>query len=64
MTRNEALELGNDVFEEYLPKVKKKDRVNLLAMLFEELEVGGALDLEDGIGDGSPAFPKEEDEEF
>ena len=59
MTRTEALAVADDVFEEFLPKTKKKERLEFLMMLFDELSEDGALDLED---DTSEDFRADEDE--
>ena len=53
MTKSEAAEICNDVFAEYLPKVKKVDREQLVAELLQELQDRG-MELEDDcyeIGD-------------
>ena len=49
MTYEELTEVGDAVFEEYLPKVSQKTRKEFLDALFTELEDQGALDVDDEI---------------
>ena len=49
MTYEELTEVGDTVFEEYLPKVSGKLRKEFLDALFTELEEQGALDVDDEI---------------
>lgn len=49
MTYEELTEVGDTVFEEYLPKVSAKTRKEFLDALFTELEEQGALDVDDEI---------------
>ena len=47
ITRTEAMEIGHELFDEYLPKVSTKARTEYLAALFSELSEFGALELEE-----------------
>lgn len=49
MTYDELTEVGDAVFDEYLPKVSAKTRKEFLDALFTELEDQGALDVDDEI---------------
>lgn len=46
------MELGDALFDEYLPKVKKKDRVQFLNELLNELVAHDTLQVEDDIPEG------------
>lgn len=52
MTYEELTEVGDAVFDEYLPKVSAKLRKEFLDALFTELETQGALDCDDEIAVG------------
>jgi hypothetical protein len=47
MTYNALMELGETLFDEYLPKVKRADRKQFLEELFGELSSCDALTIED-----------------
>jgi len=49
MNRKEFIELGTDIFGEYLPKVKASDRKLFLETFLDELEGQGVVSLEDGV---------------
>lgn len=49
MTYDEAIEVGDVVFDEYLPKVSAKQRKVFLDALFSELEERGSLEIEDEV---------------
>lgn len=49
MTYEELTEIGNAVFDEYLPKVSGKLRKVFLDALFTELEEHCVIDIEDKI---------------
>lgn len=49
MTYDELVEIGEVVFDEYLPKVSGKQRKVFMDALFTELEDRGALDIEDEV---------------
>lgn len=47
MTREDFLEVGTDVFSEYLPKIKASERKQFLEALLDELVVREMLALDD-----------------
>ena len=47
MTYEEAIDVGNALFDEYFPNAKGKTRTTFLNSLFDELTEMGALELED-----------------
>lgn len=57
MTYEDAMDIGDEVFSEYLPKVSDRTRRTFLVALFAELEDSGALDLDE------PQSDFDEDEE-
>jgi hypothetical protein len=65
VTYDELTEVGNTVFEEYLPKTGAKARKVFLDALFTELEDLGALEVDDDIptgdGDDDDVVPDDED---
>lgn len=48
MTYEEAFEIGQSVFEEYMPKTRGRSRSVFLEEFLSELENAGALSLEHG----------------
>jgi len=47
ITYEDAMNIGNEFFDEYLPKVSAPTRQALLAGLFAELADAGCLDVDD-----------------
>jgi hypothetical protein len=56
MDRETFFDIGNEVFDEYLPKTKKGDREEFLASLLSELADRGIVDVEE-TSDGGPEDP-------
>jgi len=63
MTYDEMLEIGEAVFDEYLPKTSARLRRSVLDTLFSELEDRGALEIEDTlvISDTEDSFTDEDE---
>ncbi len=47
MTYEDAMDIGGQIFDEYLPKSTGRTRQNILVALFAELREAGVLDLDD-----------------